>query len=216
MTGSIDSSLVELIVMNYSGDMDDISEATGLSPTFVTKNEEKAHARFLKDKIWRYKIVGERNEEVEDLLDKLLSMVHKNINKIFNISKNADIKIAISTSTENYNSEFFVTNKQLDLINALGASLWIDLYTYPRTYLQTFSQKQKLIRQLVSSHSQENSAQKLVELLSLIEKFKIDVFPDLFIEYADGSSMSEEDISYALKKSQSYIDDIIRTSGDLS
>ena len=38
--------------MNHSGDMDDISEATGSSPTFVTENEEKAHARFLKDKIW--------------------------------------------------------------------------------------------------------------------------------------------------------------------
>ncbi|MBL8121799.1 hypothetical protein JNM87_03550, partial [Candidatus Saccharibacteria bacterium] len=114
-----------------------------------------------------------------------------------------------------YNPEYDFPPQILEQVSSLGATLWLDIYSLPFTYLEEQQQKDNLIHALKASKAANKHGIKtdqdrnnLVDLLANIETLKDDIFTDMFPHYAGDEPATEEDIEKALLTTRERIKDL--------
>lgn len=214
-----DTIVADLIFAGYPGDVNDISETLSLMPTTKANKGEKRspNGSYARESFWRYTLEGSADDEPEDILNGLLTLLKPKYDAIRKLSESCSVRVGIGSTRYAYNQEFFINPVCSQALASINATLWIDAYCLPETYLEEKEQQNNLITLLSTSKSAEKlglnaskESKAVVDVLANIESLTDDIFEDMFPDYASGDPASNEDIEKALNTARRKINELNR------
>lgn len=210
-----DKHTAELFVINFEGDMSEITDQLGIEPTEILKKDEQRNPPYgakNKENVWKYQIQNLQGEEADETLGRLLKELDPKHEALEFLGRKSTLRIGVGSTTFWYNSELFISPERLQQIAKMGATLWLDLYTFQETYLEEDLQKEKFKHILAESRavadlgiSTQDERNSITEALALCETMRDIISEKLFPEYAGGETISDTDLQGGLLEVRSKI-----------
>lgn len=208
-----EKSSIRLRIWGYEDGVNNLDALLGVKHEVALESGDRYNGRApAKTSYWAYVLPDTLDSCPEDMVLRLLSIFKNKQHILRDISKKCKVTVSITQTVYIYNPEYEFTPQLLEQVTSIGATLWLDIYSFRETYLEEEEQKGAMCKTLKDSRSanrlgilDSNERKLLVDILAGCEKLQNELNEELFPDYADGEPTTDDDIRNGLLKMRAIL-----------